>query len=130
LRNAEREPALTKVRAGLVLGRRGREIQPCRLSPKIAQPFKAGWKRLQEIIESRMGRQTIPFVPKGLAMFPHDEPSHKWLGYYQNYGARRSRWGWWSRFQALKAASLVSAKRNCSVGDSTWLSQKTTLARP
>jgi hypothetical protein len=37
----------------------------------------------------------------------------------RHHGASRSRWGWWSRFQALKAASLVSAKRNCNVGDST-----------
>jgi hypothetical protein len=44
------------------------------------------------------------------------------------HGASRSRWGWWSRFQRLKAASLVSVKRNGSVGDSTWPSQKTTLA--
>jgi len=56
-------------------------------------------------------------------MLPRDEPSHKWLGYCQNHGASRSRWGWWSRFQRLKAASLVSAKRNCNVGDSTWPSQ-------
>ena len=33
-------------------------------------------------------------------------------------------------FQRAKAASLVPANRNCSVGDSTWPSQKTTLALP
>jgi hypothetical protein len=33
-------------------------------------------------------------------------------------------------FQRLKAASLVSAKRNFNVGDSTWPSQNTTLALP
>ncbi len=43
-------------------------------------------------------------------------------------GDNFSRCGRWSRFQRAKAASLVSANRNCSVGDSTWLSQKTTLA--
>ena len=48
----------------------------------------------------------------------------------RRYGASRSRWGWWSRFQRLKAASLVTVKRNGSVGDSTWPSQKTTLALP
>jgi hypothetical protein len=47
-----------------------------------------------------------------------------------NHGASRSRWGWWSRFQRLKAASLVSSKRNFNVGDSTWPSQKTALALP
>ena len=46
------------------------------------------------------------------------------------YGAGRSRWGWWSRFHRLKAASLVPAKRCCSVGDSTWWSQNTTLFLP
>jgi hypothetical protein len=51
-------------------------------------------------------------------------------GKIQLYGISRSRWGWWSRFQRLKAASLVSAKRNCNVGDSTWPSQNTTLALP
>jgi hypothetical protein len=48
----------------------------------------------------------------------------------RNHGASRSRWGWWSRFQALKASSLVSAKRYCNVGDSTWPSQNATLALP
>ena len=47
-----------------------------------------------------------------------------------NHGASFSRCGRWSRFQRLKAASLVSSKRNFSVGDSTWPSQNTTLARP
>ena len=47
-----------------------------------------------------------------------------------DYGESFSRCGWWSRFQRDKAASLVSAKRNGSVGDSTWPSQKTTLALP
>jgi len=42
-----------------------------------------------------------------------------------NHGDSRSRWGWWSRFQRLKAASLVSAKRYCNVGNSTWPLQKT-----
>ena len=28
----------------------------------------------------------------------------------KNHGASRSRWGWWSRFQRLKASSLVSVK--------------------
>ncbi len=46
------------------------------------------------------------------------------------YGDNFSRCGKWSRFQRAKAASLVSAKRNFSVGDSTWSSQKTTLAFP
>jgi hypothetical protein len=32
------------------------------------------------------------------------------------------------QFQCAKAVSLVSSNRNCSVGDSTWPSQKTTLA--
>jgi hypothetical protein len=45
-----------------------------------------------------------------------------------NHGASCSRWGWWSRFQRLKAAALVSEKRNCNVGDSTWPSQNTMLA--
>src|SRR5665213_588108 len=62
-------------------------------------------------------------------------PAVETAGYFRSsprdfYGARRSRWGWWSRFQRLKAASLVSAKRNGSVGDSTWPSQNTTLALP
>ena len=34
------------------------------------------------------------------------------------------------RFQRIKAASLVSSKRNFNVGDSTWPSQNTTLALP
>ena len=42
-----------------------------------------------------------------------------WQNLKWNHGARRSRWGWWSRFQRLKAASLVSSKRNFKVGDST-----------
>jgi len=46
------------------------------------------------------------------------------------HGDNLSRCGRWSRFQRDKAASLVSAKRNRSVGDSTWPSQKTTLALP
>jgi hypothetical protein len=51
------------------------------------------------------------------------------VGYYRallrslNYGVSRSRWSWWSRFQRLKAASLVPVKRNGNVGDSTWPSQ-------
>jgi hypothetical protein len=47
-----------------------------------------------------------------------------------SYGESFSRCGWWSRFQRDKASSLVSSKRNCSVGDSTWPSQNTTLALP
>ena len=47
-----------------------------------------------------------------------------------NHGDNLSRCGKWSRFQRLKASSLVSSKRNFSVGDSTWPSQKTTLAQP
>jgi hypothetical protein len=35
----------------------------------------------------------------------------------QRHGESFSRCGWWSRFQRDKAASLVSAKRNGSVGD-------------
>ena len=46
-----------------------------------------------------------------------------------NQGDNFSRCGRWSRFQPTKAASLVSSNRNFSVGDSTWPSQKTTLAR-
>ena len=46
------------------------------------------------------------------------------------YGDNFARCGRWSRFQRAKAASLVSSKRNFSVGDSTWPSQKTTLALP
>ena len=42
--------------------------------------------------------------------------------------ATRAAYGKWSRFQRAKAASLVSSNRNCSVGDSTWPSQKTMLA--
>jgi hypothetical protein len=34
------------------------------------------------------------------------------------------------RFQRAKAASLVSANRNGSAGDSTWPSQKNRLALP
>ena len=49
---------------------------------------------------------------------------------YENHGDNFSRCGRWSRFQRTKAASLVSSKRKCSVGDSTWPSQNTTLARP
>src|ERR1017187_3126768 len=45
-------------------------------------------------------------------------------------GDNFSRCGKWSRFQRAKAASRVSANRNGSVGDSTWPSQKTTLALP
>ena len=48
----------------------------------------------------------------------------------KSYGESFSRWGRWSRFQRRRASSLVSAKRNFSVGDSTWPSQKTTLALP
>ena len=43
-------------------------------------------------------------------------------------GDNFSRCGKWSRFQRTKAASLVSSKRNCSVGDSTWLAQRSALA--
>jgi hypothetical protein len=43
------------------------------------------------------------------------------------HGDSFSRCGWWSRFQRIKAASLVSSKRNFSVGDSTCPSQKATL---
>src|SRR5476649_2488367 len=73
-------------------------------------------------------------APAGLGLFCV-LPAVKTAGYFWSslrdyYGARRSRWGWWSRFQRLKAASLVSVKSNGSAGDSTWLSQNTTLALP
>ena len=58
----------------------------------------------------------------------------------RHHGDNFSRWGtWWVAvrmgpdrkvFPRAKAASLVSAKRNGRVGDSTWPSQKTTLAMP
>ena len=50
-------------------------------------------------------------------------PPPLWL-----YGDNFSQCGRWSRFQRTSAASLVSANRNSSVGDSTWPSQKNTLA--
>ena len=46
------------------------------------------------------------------------------------FSHRRSRCGRWSRFQRARAASLVSSKRDLSVGDSTWSSQNATLALP
>ncbi len=57
-----------------------------------------------------------PTHSSGCGLLPRAAPQ---LG-RRNHGAKRSRWGWWSRFQRHRAASLVSAKRNFNVGDSTW----------
>ena len=68
------------------------------------------------------GSQAQGLLPKLARASPRRLP--------QNHGDNFSRCGWWSRFQRTRAASLVSSKRNCSVGDSTWPSQNNTLARP
>ena len=43
---------------------------------------------------------------------------------------KRSRWGWWSRFQRLNAASVSEENSTGRETDSTWPSQKPTLALP
>jgi hypothetical protein len=53
-------------------------------------PAIYGWVKCNRILKvpsgtkEIYGRAHIPFVPDGLVTFPNREPSHKWLGYFQN----------------------------------------------
>src|ERR1035441_8101432 len=55
---------------------------------------------------------------------------HRLVGPRHHLPHRRPRCGRWSRFHRTKASSLVSSKRSCNLGDSTWPSQNSTLALP
>jgi len=105
---------------------------------KIAQPFMAGLG-VPKRQESRPGRQKTggraqaPFVSCGTGRIHRTrKPTAEAVGYFQKtggriYGDNFSRCGRGSRFQRTSAASLVSSKRNFSVGDSTWPTQKIAL---
>jgi hypothetical protein len=56
------------------------------VSSKIAQPFMAG-KMCKQILPSpvRDGRTFLSSLT-GLVVFPNREPSHEWLGYFQELG--------------------------------------------
>src|ERR1700722_15405065 len=99
------------------MGNQGKKIAP-EARKIIARSFNCGFavEKMKSPVGATESRNAGIFCRPCGAWFVLDVlPAVETAGYFRSslcdfYGARRSRWDWWSRFQRLKAASLVSVK--------------------